>query len=527
MAVCGLAGALVCGARPSLAGDEEKRKELLEDLEDEVEELVDTLEDLPGASSDRPVDDARSIAGKIKSLAYELERVAGDDRDAQRTGDVYQDEMDELVGVLGPLRALKQGQQHAQPEAAMCAEKDAELVRAAREFESKNDRRGVAELPKLASAAQDAAKRALDEVHRDDDRLEDQADDVEDFSADGGLRAVDSTLASVAQQIYRAAHESEAKADKACELLAKGAEHPVVREVVEKLAKQRETGASRLAAAIDAGKRRWESMQSAYVEMEKQLWAHINESKKLRKFDADDMKQLITFYCGQDHERDGDAADDLSARMAATIVANVQGRVNEYTKSADAVDAKLKEVYGSLRDFQAELEKDAAEIDKLPGIDADELRPLRDVIALVAALRDKDREKFFGVAKGDRDSYMNVVAEDLKGANNPKIEASKRHGQRQHRDLQSSFGCDRKEHPAGGGYADCVRFKDCTIFEFKPDSWSESEARRDGEGYLSDVNREFSKSSSEGKPWAHCWHEDGPTDGDGFVVQGYRYPRCQ
>jgi len=228
--------ALVCSPASSRAGDDpDKRRDLMARIDDKVDDLVDELERLPGDSSERPIDNAHALANEIKRLCDELEDVAGDDTDAKRIADQYPDDLDELFDVEDDLRALKRGQNHAQPEATQCQERERVLVRQAEEFEAKNDPDGLTELPKLAAQVQDETKRAIDEVHRDDDRLEDAKEEAEDYAADGGLREVDSAIGTAGRQMYAAGHKSEEAAEKACENLLKGVEHPEVKEALAKI----------------------------------------------------------------------------------------------------------------------------------------------------------------------------------------------------------------------------------------------------------------------------------------------------
>lgn len=228
----------VCGPRRDVrAGDDpDKRRELMRQIDGKVDDLVDELEDVAGDSSERSIDDARALAYEVKRLAEQLEDVAGDDSDAKRIADRYPDDMDELANDAVPrLRALKQGQHHADPEAQMCGERDKELVRQAAEFESKNNPDGLTELPKLASQYQESTKQAMEQARRDDDKLEDASEDVDDYSADGGLRDVDSGVSAAGRRMYADGHKSEEAAERACENLLRGVDHPQVKEALAKL----------------------------------------------------------------------------------------------------------------------------------------------------------------------------------------------------------------------------------------------------------------------------------------------------
>ena len=228
--------ALVVVHSDSRAGDDaDQRKELLAQIEDKVEDMAESLERLPGDSSERPINDASALAYDIKRLAGQLAEVIGDDDTAKRIAATYPEEMDAYQQLVPSLRALKQGQRHAEPEAQMCSERDKELSRQANDYEARNDPDGLTELPKLAAHYQEASKQALDGSRRDDDQLEGAKDDAEDYSADGDLRQVDSALATSSLKLYVAGHKTEEAAEAACANLLKGVDHPEVKDALSRL----------------------------------------------------------------------------------------------------------------------------------------------------------------------------------------------------------------------------------------------------------------------------------------------------
>jgi hypothetical protein len=237
---------------------------------------------------------------------------------------------------------------------------------------------------------------------------------------------------------------------------------------------------------------------------------------------------VFACICGQDHERDGDEADRLAQDMGGRVVSAVRGRKDEYVKSADDSQARLESVYRALRDLQSESETAVKEYEAMTAVDKNLLVPLREMIKALGELREKDRAKLFGMVSADRQAFLNASDELLLGQSHPRVAASNKYGRAKHRDVQrdSTFKCAEKEFPAGGGFADCVSHEQCTVWEFKPSSWSLSDAADQAARYVPVVMRAFSKDNAAGKPWEKCWQSDGPTRGRGFEAKGYLYPKC-
>ena len=234
--VAALALGLVCTpAHDSRADDADRRKELMARIEDKLEEAADSMEDVASDSGTRSIDRVRELVAEARRYADELEKVAGDDRDAKKLAEEFDDHAEDLFESLVALRALKQDQNHAVPIATMCTERDQELTRLARQYADPSDPDGLTELPKEAARLQEVTKRSIDDAHRTDDKLEDLADAADDFSADGHWRALDRAEDEAAKRIYEAAHQGEAVAEKACANLMQGVEHPEVKEALTKL----------------------------------------------------------------------------------------------------------------------------------------------------------------------------------------------------------------------------------------------------------------------------------------------------
>ena len=231
--VAAFALALVCvPGRESRADD---KSDLIGKIEGKLRDAAQALERLPDDSNDGAIDRARSYVAEARRFADELARVAGDDSSAKRIAEDFDDLQDDFHDALGYLRNLKTGQRQHEPVATACVERDKELVRVARDFERRNDPDGLTELPREASRVQDLTKRALDELSRHDDKMEDWADDADDFRGDGPWRELASTVAQTARKTYDLWRRGHEQTQQACEKLAKGVEHPDVKDALGNL----------------------------------------------------------------------------------------------------------------------------------------------------------------------------------------------------------------------------------------------------------------------------------------------------
>lgn len=223
--------ALVCVAS-SRADD---KSDLISRIEDKLEDAADALERLPEDSGDSAIERARSYVAEARRYADDLGRIAGDDSSARRIAEDFDDIQDDFNDASNQLRQMKAGMRRADPVAARCTERDRELVRAAREFEARNDPDGLTELPKLAVSIQEETRRALEELRGHDDRMDDWADAADDFRGDGPWRELASSVAQTARRSLELWRTSQEGAKRTCENPSRGVEHPDVKDVLAKL----------------------------------------------------------------------------------------------------------------------------------------------------------------------------------------------------------------------------------------------------------------------------------------------------
>ena len=130
--------------------------------------------------------------------------------------------------------------------------------------------------------------------------------------------------------------------------------------------------------------------------------------------------------------------------------------------------------------------------------------------------------KLFERLNSDRNTLDRVKEGVMNGSNNPTIRARMDYGKQKHKDLQSSFSCDEKEITLSSGRPDCIKFDadNCRVIEFKPDTWSQSNARDQAVRYVGDVRERF-KNDERAKRCKQT--SDGPL----FEAAGELYPACR
>lgn len=225
--------ALVCA--PGRAPRADDKSDLIGRIEDKLEDAGDALERLPDDSGDGAIDRARGYVAEARRYADELGRLAGDDSTARRIAEDFDDLQDDFQDASDYLRQMKAGMRQAEPVATTCTERERDLVRKAREYESRNDPDGLVDLPREATAVQDATRRQLDDLKRHDDRMDDLADSADDFRGDGPWRELVSSVAQTARRSLELWRRSLEQTQRGCENLARGVEHPDVKDVLSKL----------------------------------------------------------------------------------------------------------------------------------------------------------------------------------------------------------------------------------------------------------------------------------------------------
>jgi len=264
---------------------------------------------------------------------------------------------------------------------------------------------------------------------------------------------------------------------------------------------------------FDDFKDKYEDLADKYDDLNDQVKDFLEVSKDLRRMDEEELQSLIKGICELDIEtRNDDAttiANDLVFDSVSTVsqfYIRLENDGNELLNSTE----ELMEDQKSLRNKYTGL-KDSGEV----GSDATSL------ISELTKLIEKTTRRYGEVSDNSR-SLTNIKDGTMKGTNNPKIRAKLEYGKKKHEELQRS--CDESEVSVSGGRADCVNFdKDaCSVIEFKPNTYTESEAKNQAARYLDGIR---SKYRTDSRAVENCKKD---SDGDPiFEAKGQLYTACR
>lgn len=253
----------------------------------------------------------------------------------------------------------------------------------------------------------------------------------------------------------------------------------------------------------------WEEKLKKSIERSREL----NDSvKEMLKHNQEALEDLIDEMCALDVEQRGDDAYDKAEDMVEEVQRRAEGRYREIVDDAEDLKEDVDYIVDQLDDLVDDID-DLTDSEQV-GDDAEKL------IGRANQAWDLSKKTFSELDKRE-DQITRAATGVLRGANDPLIAARMKHGIEMHKEMQSDFDCDEKEYSAGGGYADCISFEKCTVWEFKPSGYSDSSARSQLERYLPDIRDDF-KDHSEVK-------ENCEFDSNGlpkFKALMATYPRC-
>lgn len=262
-------------------------------------------------------------------------------------------------------------------------------------------------------------------------------------------------------------------------------------------------------------KREWEQMKSRMEEVSRKVDTFLEKSRKLREMDKTELDSLISQVCRLDVARDDDEADRLAKSIRDKVVDNVRREYESINSEGDdLLDDDVEDTLNdakSLRENTKSLtsnEETKAEGEKL-------------LVEMSEAI-DRFTNRVYQRMSDDYNSLTNLKEGVMNGANNPRIRAAMEYGKEKH--VYNQRICEEKEVVLSSGRPDCISFQrdSCVVWEFKPDTYSESDARSQAERYLRDVQEKFKddrraiencKKDSDGKPI--------------FEARGVTYPACR
>jgi hypothetical protein len=221
----------------ALADDESDRKNLIEDIEDELEEAADDLEDLDDESSSSQVGEADRHIETMSGLVDKLANVKGDDSTANYMVDRYRGWVGPFRESTGALRKLKDGQPTLREMAGVCTTLDKQLGEQIASYVGKEDPAGAEELPKLGESLRrnvDDRWKTADEMRRNMERWRETAKRFSE--SHGEWSGVRSALHASADDVFRAWEGDWKLGEQACVDLRRGKDHPKIEEAVKQLA---------------------------------------------------------------------------------------------------------------------------------------------------------------------------------------------------------------------------------------------------------------------------------------------------
>lgn len=262
-------------------------------------------------------------------------------------------------------------------------------------------------------------------------------------------------------------------------------------------------------------KRDWDQIKGRLNETSRKVDSYLEKSAKLRAMDKSELDALITQICRLDIARDDDEADRLAKSIRDKVVDNVR-------REFENLDDEAEDLFG---DDVEEVMNDAKSLrENTKGLTSyaevkDETEELLDEMGeAIDDFTDRVYEKF----TADYRTLSNLKEGVINGSNNPKIRAAMEYGKEKH--IYNQRICEEKELSLSSGRPDCVSFQkdSCVVWEFKPDTYSESDAESQAKRYISDVQEKFKDDS---RALQNC-----KKDSDGkpiFEAKGVTYPACR
>lgn len=232
-----LTAAVVVAASLAFADDASDREGYIRDINSNLGSAASELSGVKSDSDDGDIRDADGYIDRVRDLVGRLDGVKGDDSKAREIVDRYPGYIEKFKRANSALRSMKGYQNGNVTLMKTCQDKNAELVNQAKDFENRNDPEGLEKLPRVASDLKNMTVRFLEEAEKFRSQMEDWKRTVQYFDVrDGKWDDVKTVLHREADEIYSYYKSDQDKAKEQCKDLASGPDHPVVKEVLAKLA---------------------------------------------------------------------------------------------------------------------------------------------------------------------------------------------------------------------------------------------------------------------------------------------------
>ncbi|MEZ4401312.1 MAG: hypothetical protein R3B06_14900 [Kofleriaceae bacterium] len=389
-----VAGAAVAGSI-ALADDASDRDSYLRDIASKLSYAASELSGLKSDSDDGDARDADGYIDQVRDLVSRLDRVKGDDSKAREVADRYPGYIEKYQRASAALHSLKGSQNANITIVKACQDKNAELVAQARDFDSRNDPDGLEKLPRLASEAKNLTVRFLEEAEKARYQMESWKSTIKYFDvSDGGWADVRSALHRDADEIYDAFKSDLDTAKERCRDLTAGPDHPVVREVLGKLAN---SSAGRR-EVMDNLNRLIGEMAGKLGEVQRAsgVYAVDNVREKLDAIDS--ALQILERTRGADPKAKAIAERWPAIAREARAAIEPLREVKLHQHDMDTLPGRCRELEAKLDSFIASTGTDAEGIDAIPAFATELGNPV--IVGLAKA-----KERLYQMAR-DRDSVQ-------------------------------------------------------------------------------------------------------------------------
>lgn len=262
-------------------------------------------------------------------------------------------------------------------------------------------------------------------------------------------------------------------------------------------------------------KSEWDKLKSRMGDVTGKVEAFLEKSRKLREMDKTELDSLITQVCRVDIARSGDKGEETAKSIEANIVAKVRSEYDNINAEGDRLGGG--EVERVLNDAKS-LRDNTKGLTSFPETKDDTERLLREMSDAIDAFTSRTYQKF----TDDYRTLTNLKNGTMNGSNNARIRAAMEYGKEKHTYNQRI--CEEKEVVLSSGRPDCVSFNKnaCAVWEFKPDTYSTSDAESQARGYIRDVQEKF---KSDPRAIANC---EKTSDGlPKFEAKVALYPACR
>ena len=469
-----------------LAAFSKGREQIIKELDGHLRQAAKLLYGVEKDSNDSDIKSALRKTSDIKSALGKLKYAKGKDKRANEIVDKWPRYVETFAAALKSLQNLKEWQFTVDKAPDKCQGSAEKLEDVIEQYLEKNEPKGITEIPIRANGLAIPIASAMKNAEEHTRKMGSWLREAERFSvSDGAWREVSSKFKASVKAVFNYWENAVEKANDACAEVAAGERNLAVEKAVAKLGDFKETH-DNLIAQLD---RDLEEAALQLKDWEDKLkkvndrGTTLNSSvKELLKHNEEALEDLINEMCALDIEKRGDKAYnkakdmvDAAQRKADSRYRNVIKEAENLKKDADYIVDQLDDLVVKI-DGLADLEQASKQANDL----FDRANNAWDLAIKTNSELDKREDQITRAALGI-----------LRGANDPLIAARIKHGVEMHKKMQKEYDCDKWEYPAGGGYADCIHFEKCTVWEFKPSRYPIGDAQEQLDRYLPDIRKDF------------------------------------